>query len=51
MPGFSKLRNDSNIISRIFVARNDWLGKWNSRTIPELNLEVIFLSFLSLYGG
>ena len=30
------LRNDSNIISRGFVAKNGYWGKWNYRSIPKL---------------
>jgi hypothetical protein len=33
-----KLRNDSNITSRVFVAKNDYLGKWNYRSIPKLKI-------------
>jgi hypothetical protein len=32
------LRNDSHIISRVFVANNGYLGKWNSRAIPKLKI-------------
>ena len=27
------LRNDSNIILRVFVAKDDYLGKWNYRVM------------------
>ncbi len=31
-----RVRNDSNIISRGFVARNGYWGKWNYRSVPKL---------------
>jgi hypothetical protein len=31
-------RNDSNIISRVFIAKNDYLRKWNYRSIPKLKI-------------